>query len=231
MSDTSSRPKKPTTQTDLPDRPAEEIVSDFHKLYYTSGKRTFQNTFWLGQQTAKCPLDLWIYQEILVERRPDVIVESGTFMGGTALFLACMCDLVDNGRIITIDIKARQPRRRQHHPRLEYRTGSSTSPEIVAGVQQDIKPGERVMVILDANHRRDHVIEELRAYAPLVTPGDYLIVEDTNINGHPVAPQFGPGPMEALDEYLAENGDFYIDDEREKFFMTFNPRGYLRRKE
>jgi cephalosporin hydroxylase len=75
------------------------------------------------------------------------------------------------------------------------------------------------------------VIEELRAYGPLVTPGEYLIVEDTNINGHPVAPQFGPGPMEAVDEFLAANDDFYIDDEREKFFMTFNPRGFLRRKE
>jgi cephalosporin hydroxylase len=212
----------------MPDSP-DEIVRDFHRLYYESEKRTWSNTFWLGQPSAKCPLDLWIYQEILFERRPDVIVESGTYLGGTAHFLACMCDLVDNGRVITLDIRARQPHRRAKHPRIEYRTGSSTSPQVVAGVKHALRPGQRVMVILDSNHRKDHVLAELRAYSPLVTPGDYLIVEDTNVNGHPVAMDYGPGPMEAVDEFLAENDEFSIDESREKFFMTFNPRGYLRR--
>jgi cephalosporin hydroxylase len=214
-----------------PDRSPEEIVRDFHRLYYESEKRTWSNTFWLGHPSAKCPLDLWIYQEILFERRPDVIVESGTFFAGTAHFLACMCDLIDNGRVITIDIRERQPHRRPRHPRIEYRTGSSTAPEVVAGVKEALQPGERVMVILDSNHRREHVLEELQAYSPFVTPGDYLIVEDTNINGHPVAEDFGPGPMEAVEEFMAGNQEFAIDDSREKFFMTFNPRGYLRRTE
>jgi cephalosporin hydroxylase len=213
------------------DRSPEEIVRDFHRLYYESEKRTWSNTFWLGHPSAKCPLDLWIYQEILFERRPDVIVESGTFLAGTAFFLACMCDLIDNGRVITIDIRERQPHRRPRHPRIEYRTGSSTAPEVVAGVKEALQPGERVMVILDSNHRREHVLGELQAYSPFVTPGDYLIVEDTNINGHPVAEDFGPGPMEAVDEFMAENQEFSIDEAREKYFMTFNPRGYLRRTE
>jgi len=82
-------------------------------------------------------------------------------------------------------------------------------------------------VILDSDHSRDHVLDELRLYAPLVTSGSYVIVEDTNINGHPVLPQFGPGPMEALDEFLRESDEFSIDDQREKFFLTFNPRGFL----
>ena len=85
------------------------------------------------------------------------------------------------------------------------------------------------MVILDSDHSRDHVLAELRAYAPMVTTAQYLIVEDTNVNGNPVLPEFGPGPMEALDAFLAENDDFEPDDEREKFLLTFNPRGYLRR--
>jgi cephalosporin hydroxylase len=214
-----------------PDRSPEEIVRDFHRLYYESEKRTWSNTFWLGHPSAKCPLDLWIYQEILFERRPDVIVESGTFFAGTAYFLACMCDLIDNGRVITIDIRERQPHRRPRHPRIEYRTGSSTAPEVVAAVKEALQPGERVMVILDSNHRREHVLAELQAYSPFVTPGDYLIVEDTNINGHPVAEDFGPGPMEAVEGFMAGNKEFSIDESREKFFMTFNPRGYLRRTE
>ena len=85
------------------------------------------------------------------------------------------------------------------------------------------------MVILDSNHQKEHVLAELRAYSPLVTPADYLVVEDTNVNGHPVRADYGPGPMEAVDEFLAGTDEFSIDASREKFFMTFNPRGYLRR--
>jgi cephalosporin hydroxylase len=221
--------RKPSTK--VPDRPVEEIVSDFHKIYFVNAKRTFRDTYWFGTATAKCPLDMWVYQEIVAERRPDLIVECGTFFGGTAHFLACMCDMAGNGRVITIDVRERQPRRRPQHERLEYRTGSSTDPDVVAGVREEIQPGNRVMVILDSDHRKFHVLEELQAYAPLVTPGDYLIVEDTNINDHPVWPDFGPGPMEAVDEFMEGNDDFVIDDTREKYFMTFNPRGYLRRKE
>ncbi len=217
--------------SDLPERSPEEVVRDFHRLYYSNDKRTFRNTFWLGKPSAKCPLDLWVYQEILFDRRPDLIVECGTYFGGTAHFLACMCDLVDNGRVITIDVRERQPHRRPRHPRIEYRTGSSTAPETVTGVEAAVQQGDRVMVILDSNHRKDHVLAELQAYAPLVTPGDYLVVEDTNVNGHPVRADHGPGPMEAVDEFLAGNDEFSIDESREKFFMTFNPRGYLRRAE
>jgi cephalosporin hydroxylase len=90
-------------------------------------------------------------------------------------------------------------------------------------------PEDRVLVILDSDHSRDHVLEEMRMYADLVTPDSYLIVEDTNVNGHPVFPEFGPGPMEAVDAFLAERSDFIIDRSREKLLMTFNPGGYLKK--
>jgi cephalosporin hydroxylase len=212
-------------------RPDEEVVRDFHLLYYRNAKRTWENTFWLGKATAKCPFDMWIYQEILFERQPDLIIETGTFFGGSAHFFACMCDMVGKGRVVTIDVQERQPRRRPKHPRLEYRIGSSTSPEVVAGVQQSIADGERVMVILDSDHRKEHVLDELAAYSPFVTPGDYMVVEDTNVNGNPIRPHHGPGPGEAVAEFIASSEDFYVDDTREKYFMTFNPGGYLRRKE
>ena len=85
------------------------------------------------------------------------------------------------------------------------------------------------MVILDSDHEADHVYQELIAYSPFVQTGDYLIVEDTNINGHPVTRDYGPGPMEALDQFLSENHEFMIDRRCERFLMTMNPRGYLRR--
>ena len=86
-----------------------------------------------------------------------------------------------------------------------------------------------MLVILDSDHSREHVLDELRIYAPLVSPGSYCIVEDSNVGGNPVYRDFGPGPMAAIREFLAENEAFEVDSEREKFFMTFNPSGYLKR--
>jgi len=209
--------------------PGQEIVDRFHELYYSDHKRTIGNTFWRGVQVSKCPLDLWIYQEILHERRPDVVVETGTFLGGSAYFMASIFDLLGSGRVITIDVKKRRPERLPQHPRIDYRHGSSVDPDVVAGVRESIRAGERVMVVLDSNHHYPHVRAELDAYAPLVTENDYLIVEDTNVNGHPLRPDFGPGPMEAVDDFLAECEEFEIDRTREKLYLTFNPRGYLRR--
>jgi cephalosporin hydroxylase len=165
---------------------------------------------------------------MLHELRPDVIVETGTAFGGSALFLASMCDLLDHGRVITIDLQEFEGR--PEHPRVEYVAGSSTDPEIVQRIETEVDGAGVVMVVLDSNHTRDHVLAELRAYAPLVTPGSYIVAEDTILNGHPVSPEFGPGPMEAVEDFLRERGDFEVDERREKLYLTFNRRGFLRRK-
>jgi len=203
------------------------IVDQFHELYYNSHSRTWNNTFWLGVPVLKCPLDLWIYQEIIFEVKPDIIIECGTAYGGSALFLASICDLVNKGKVITIDIQdipGRPP-----HNRIRYLIGSSVSKETIRRIEPLISEKDIVMVILDSDHRKEHVLEELRIYSNFVTIGSYIIVEDTNINGHPVYPDFGPGPMEAVEEFLKENRNFIIDESREKFFLTFNPKGYLKR--
>lgn len=206
------------------------ITDQFHKLYYSchTYNEALGKAFWLGAPTQKCPLDVWIYQEIIFETKPDLIIECGTADGGSALFLASICDLVNKGEIITIDIKNKE---RPQHKRIKYLLGSSTSEEIVGQVKQAIDglPGDKnkVMIILDSDHRKKHVLDELRIYSKFVTKGCYLIVEDTNINGHPVAPEFGPGPMEALEEFLNENKNFIADASKEKLFLTFNPKGYL----
>ena len=207
--------------------PKAEIIDQFHRLYYDSqaANKTWRVTYWLGIQTLKCPLDLWIYQEIIFASRPDVIIETGTYSGGSAYFLATMCDLIGHGRIVSIDIEHRKGR--PEHGRIQYLLGSSTTRDTVQRVKQGIGPKDSVMVILDSDHRAAHVRDELKTYAPLVTKGQYLIVEDTNVNGHPVFHHHGPGPMEALLEFLEGNQDFVIDEEKEKFLLTFNPRGYL----
>jgi cephalosporin hydroxylase len=126
---------------------------------------------------------------------------------------------------VTVDIST-EPERPQH-PRITYLGGSSTSPEIIRRMSEEASG--TVMVILDSDHSRGHVLNELTAYSPLVTPGSFIVVEDTNLNGHPAAPGFGPGPMEAVQEFLGTHPEFRVDREYEKFFMTFNPHGYLRR--
>jgi cephalosporin hydroxylase len=203
-----------------------EIADAFHRLYFERPTQTWQNTYWLGTPVRKCPLDLWIYQEIIFHTRPDLIIETGTRFGGSARFLADMCDSMGHGRVITIDIEKQEV---PFHFRVTYLIGSSTDPEVRANVSRRIGPEDEVMVILDSDHSRDHVLSELRAYGPLVTAGNYLVVEDTNVNGNPVLPSHGPGPMEALQEYLAEVDSFVVDESMEKFLLSFNPRGFLRR--
>jgi cephalosporin hydroxylase len=208
-------------------RDQENVVADFHRLYYEANERTWEATSWLGHRAQKCPLDLWIYQEILAATRPQVVIETGTNRGGSALFFASIFDLLGEGRVVTIDIEE-QPDR-PVHPRIEYVLGSSSDPAVAAGVLEVVPAQERVMVVLDSDHSRDHVWDELKLYAPRVTVGCYLVVEDTNVNGNPVFPSFGPGPAEAVREFLAEHPEFSVDRGCEKFFLTFNPGGYLRR--
>lgn len=207
-----------------------EIVSRFHQIYYDRWLRRGADTInvtWFAHEALKCPLDLWLYQELIVRTRPDVIVETGTYRGGSALYLASVLDLLGHGRVITVDVEPRDGR--PEHPRISYVTGSSTDPAIVARVHE-LAAGGRAMVFLDSDHRAEHVYGELCAYESLVKPGDYLVVEDTNVNGHPAWPGFGPGPMEALTRFLAERDDFAYDERCARFLMTLNPNGYLRRK-
>jgi len=140
------------------------IVKEFQRLYYNTRSRTWLNTNWLGVPIIKCPFDLWIYQEMLFELRPDLVVECGTSKGGSAYFLSSMCELVGHGHVITIDLYPK-PNRPQHE-RLTYVSGSSTDPRIIEEVTRRIRDadgeGASVLVILDSDHSREHVLDELR---------------------------------------------------------------------
>jgi cephalosporin hydroxylase len=201
----------------------------FSRYFYTRADVTWNNTAWLGVPLWKNPLDLWVYQEILHEVRPALIIETGTYRGGSAFYFASLCDLLGAGEIVTIDVMGRD--NRPQHPRIEYVKSSSVEPALLERLATRAEAcGGPVLVVLDSDHHKDHVAKELEAYHSLVTPGSYLIVEDTNINGHPVNPFFGPGPMEAVDEFLPKHPEFVIDAAREKYMVTHNPRGYLRKR-
>ncbi len=208
---------------------ARTIANQFHRLYYYTPvpERTWHRTYWLGIPLLKCPFDLWLYQEILHQVRPDMIVECGTGNGGSALFFASICDLIDHGRVVTIDVETKAAR--PGHNRITYVHGSSIAPEVQSRIRALVGKSQRVMVVLDSDHTMNHVLQELEIYSELVTLGSYLIVEDTNINGHPVAPRFGPGPWEAVQSFLHRRDDFVIDAEMTKYYLSFNPQGYLKR--
>src|ERR1035437_6473799 len=184
----------------------------------------------MGIKAQKSPLDLFIYQEILYGIRPDLIIETGTAEGGSAYYLAHMCDLLANGRVITIDNNqyyGGEEINRPTHPRITYHMASSVDSQTINYLKKQITPNMKVLVILDSDHKKQHVLEEINLYSKFVTKDSYLIVEDSCINGHPVFSNFGPGPMEAINEFLLTNSEFVVDTSREKFLMTFNPKGFL----
>lgn len=211
-----------------PARVTKAITDSFHRLYYNVSLRTWKDTWYRGVLTYKCPMDMWIYQELIDELRPSLVVETGTFRGGSALFLADRLETIGHGHVVSIDVDV-QPDR-PDHDRLTYLTGSSVAPDVLAQVQaMTPADGGHVLIILDADHSCAHVAAELRAYASMVTVGSYLVVEDTNVNGHPTAPDYGPGPWEAAQEFLAEDQRFEVDERCERYFLTQNPQGFLRR--
>ena len=145
--------------------------------------------------------------------------------GWQRAFHAHVLDLLGKSDIITIDS---QSAGRPSHPRIRYVLGSSADETLVADLLRD-RPDEVRVVVLDSDHSENHVRRELELLSPWVTVGSYLIVEDTNINGHPTFPSFGPGPFEAVTTFLENHPEFVVDQSREKFLMTFNPRGFLKR--
>jgi len=200
-----------------------DVVGEFHKKYYSSCVWV-TDTKWRGVSVQKSPNDLWVYQEIINEIKPELIIETGTCFGGGAFFLGDMCDFNGNGYVISIDTNNRNP---PWHRRVKYINSSSIAPDLIESFTK--LSNKAVMVILDSDHSKDYVLKEMEAYAPLVTVGSYMIVEDSNVNGHPVCPDHGPGPMEAIWEFLSKHPEFVVDKSREKFLMTQNPNGYLRK--
>ena len=207
----------------------QNIIDQFDRLFYYSSAfgGTWKNSYWLGVPIQKNPMDLMVYQELIFMLKPDIIIETGTNIGGSALFLATILDAVGSGEVITVDIG--HVDNLPQHKRITYLTGSSTDEDIINFISPRIKD-KIVMVILDSDHSKAHVLKELEMYNKFVSKGSYLIVEDTNITGYPLRGMFGEGPLEAVMEFLKENEDFKIDRNCELYYSTFNRCGFLFRE-
>lgn len=203
-----------------------EIIEQFNSIFHKS--RIWTTTTWFGIPILKNPMDCWIYQEIIFNEKPDVIIETGTANGGCSLFLAHLCELIGNGRVFTIDIEENLEERDHsgdtidevpNHKRITYYIGSSVDEKTLSDLNDFIKPNEKVMVILDSDHSKEYIKKEISIYNKLVTKNQYLIVEDTNL----------PGPRRAVKEFLSENKEFEIDEKMERFLVTFNKNGVLKK--
>lgn len=201
------------------------IATLFHQYHYYS--LAWMKNRWMGVPIQKNPFDLWIMQEILHEVQPDILIETGTFLGGSALYYAHLFDTIGKGRVVSIDKQL--PRRLPRHPRISYIEGSSVDAGTVTRVRDFAGVDGRCLVVLDSLHYENHVRQELGLWSPLVARGSYLIVEDTNLGGNPVWRSHGPGPRGAIEEFLGENPDFVRDDARERHLYSWNAGGFLRR--
>ena len=190
----------------------------------------FTQSRWMGVLAWKNPFDAWIYQEILHDVRPQLIVEIGSAHGGSTLYLAHLLDLIGDGEIVSVDVD--HSRFEVRHPRISTVTGNSSAPDVVDRVRERAG-GKRVLVIHDADHRKRQVLLDLEAYAPLVTPGSYLIVEDGILDLFDRGDSIGtgePGPLAAVEEFLPAHPEFEVDESRERYLLTYNPRGFLKRR-
>jgi cephalosporin hydroxylase len=189
----------------------------------------FASTSWLGIPIWQNVLDLWTIQESIAEVRPALLIETGTHMGGSALFYAHLMDLMDAGRVMTIDVVDKHE---LQHPRVEFVHGDSIAPEIVARARAAAEGADGpVMVILDGNHDHDHVAAELELYGPLVTPGSLLLSQDGVIDALRIFADSRPGPLPANRDFLARHPEFEHDAERnDRFLLTHHPVGWMRRR-
>ena len=200
------------------------------------------NFTWMGRPIIQFPQDMMAMQEIVWAVKPDLIIETGIAHGGSVLYYASLLELAGHGEVVGIDIDIRAHNREaiEAHPmskRLRMIQGSSIDPAVVQQVRE-LARGKRAVVVLDSNHTHEHVLAELRAYAPLVCEGGYCVVMDTLVEDMPERffadgqrPwRVGDNPKTAVRAYLEEDPGFEVDHDLEaKLLITVAPGGYLRR--
>lgn len=191
-------------------------------------QRSLHETKWFGVGAIKCPMDFWVYQEIIYTQQPDFIIEIGNYKGGSTLALAHLCDLNNHGNIIALDINHELiPQKVKIHPRIKFITGDAC--ENFSQVQKIVESSKKILIIEDSSHTYKNTLNVLNTFSTLLSSGNYFIVEDTSCH-HGVNDGPSPGPYEAVKEFLRANHDFISDQTKESFVITWNPGGFLLKK-
>ena len=217
------------------EKPFDPKAPEQYHLWYYNTEVWGQTTF-MGVSCLKSVSDMWNYQEILFELKPSLIVEFGAHRGGATLFFSEILKWINpNSKILTVDNMSPENYNEHVHnnTHIEILTSSSADPKVADKIRElrNKFPGP-VFAILDSDHKKKHVLAEMKLLRNVLKDGDYMVVEDSNINGHPVYPEFGKGPMEAILEYEQKFPDDYTHDTKRenKFGFTFAPHGFLIRK-
>ena len=201
---------------------------------------------WLGRPIIQLPEDMIRIQEVIYRLKPDVVIETGVAHGGSLIFYASLFKTMGPGRVVGVDIEIRQHNREamEAHELFDYLTlieGSSTAPEIVERVSAEVKPGETVLVILDSNHSKEHVLAELEAYGPLVSMESYIVACDGIMAQVQGAPRTEPdwvwnNPETAAREFVSRFPEFVVEEPVFPFNeglvdqrVTYWPSAYLKR--
>jgi cephalosporin hydroxylase len=198
-------------------REAFQLISDWWIKIGWNEKYAY--TFsWLGRPIIQLPEDMVRIQEVIYGIKPDIIIETGVAHGGSLIYYAGLCKIMEKGRIIGIDIEIRPHNRQviEDHELASYITlieGNSIAPEVLAEVRNNVKAGATVLVILDSCHAKQHVFSELEAYAPLVSPGSYIVVTDGIMKDLYDTPRGNPNwtwdnPCDAIEEFLKTHPEF-----------------------
>lgn len=201
-----------------------EMIDDVNRIYTNEPHPgddcpRWKKTSFLGQPIAKAPSDLWVYQEIMTEVRPSLVIETGTFDGGSAYYFATLMDLlrIERGRVLTVDVFPFEIGRR--HDRVTYVAGSSVDLDVVAKASDAAASRWPVLVSLDSCHEPEHVMSEMRVYANLVTRGSYMVVEDTAFSTL----------RDVVRAFVEEDRRFEVDLSRERHIISQNKGGWLKR--
>jgi len=194
---------------------------------------------WLGVPVIQTPEDLILMQELIFKVQPDVIIETGIAHGGSLVYYASLMELLDKGKVLGVDIEIREHNKKviEAHPlykRIEMIEGDSVSDETIQQVRRRVPANSDVIVCLDSDHTKTHVLKELQLYQQFVKPGGYIVVFDTNTSrlaelGACDKKYINNGPKEAIEGFIKINGDFEIDTHYNKLYISDSPDGYLRR--
>jgi cephalosporin hydroxylase len=206
------------------------LLEDYLQWYYDSNIWT--TTTFMGINCLKSVSDMWNYQEILYCLRPSLVVEGGTANGGSSLYFSFILRSFNpDSKVISIDINhenvAEAVKNEKH---IELLNGKFTDKRVISRIKElRMAYQGPIFVILDDDHTKKNVLAEMEILRDILVKGDYLVVEDGIVNGHPVLPGWGEGPLEAIEDYFKRYPhDYSIDTAREhKFGITFAPKGFL----